>query len=121
MQTRHVAKMAGPRRKSETTDPDPSCGGGGEGSPRGAKGLKMASREEGTRLGGGDQQGALDGSSTTSRKKQKDRANQESREVKRAVAAGVVVGGNGDAKRGTCCGVCVWLSWLQLCVCAFSI
>ncbi|MEQ2204043.1 hypothetical protein XENOCAPTIV_007027 [Xenoophorus captivus] len=93
-----IAKIAGPGRKRHTSDPDPSSGSdSGDGRPVSAKCLKMASsggngvagsetlgRRSGTqqRRGSGSEHTA-----STSKKKQKDKVNQESREAKRAAAA----------------------------------
>ncbi|CAF93184.1 unnamed protein product, partial [Tetraodon nigroviridis] len=96
-----IAKIAGPGRKRRNSDPDPSSGSdSGDGQPVSAKCLKMSSDGGNSALGGdaaahrgGSQQrrghgreAASDLSSCSSKKKQKDRANQESREAKRAVA-----------------------------------
>ncbi|MEQ2183073.1 hypothetical protein GOODEAATRI_028898 [Goodea atripinnis] len=98
LSTSIIAKIAGPGRKRQTSDPDPSSGSdSGDGRPVSAKCLKMASsggngvagsetlgRRSGTqqRRGSGSEQTA-----STSKKKQKDKVNQESREAKRAAAA----------------------------------
>lgn len=103
-----IAKIAGPGRKRHNSDPDPSSGSdSGDGQPVSAKCLKMSGEGGGSAVGrhGGSQQrrgngreAAPDASSCTSKKKQKDRANQESREAKRAVA--VVDGVITEVKKG---------------------
>lgn len=91
--TSNAAKIAGPGRKRHNSDPDPcgsSSGSGsevGDGRPVGGKWLKMASSstgpsESGRRRG---QRGTDDTAGTS--KKQKERANQESKEAKRTVSA----------------------------------
>lgn len=100
-----IAKIAGPGRKRHTSDSDPSSGSdSGDGRPVSAKCLKMASsgvagsETVGRRRGGRDNSSDLP--SSTSKKKQKDRANQESREAKRAAAAAAVDGVIAEVKRG---------------------
>lgn len=111
VQTHTIAKIAGPGRKRHTSDPDPSSGSdSSDGQPVCAKCLKMASSSSSSAAGGetaghrgGAQQQQRGGSgrdggtglpSSTSKKKQKDRANQESREAKRAAGA------NAEPKKG---------------------
>lgn len=91
--TWNAAKIAGPGRKRHSSDPDPcgsSSGSGsevGDGRPISGKWLKMASSstgpsESGRRRG----QRGPDDAVSASKKKQKDKVNQESKEAKRAAS-----------------------------------
>lgn len=103
-----IAKIAGPGRKRHSSDPDPSSGSdSGDGQPVSAKCLKMSSDGGSDAVGrrgasqprrGHGREPGPDLTSWSSKKKQKDRANQESREAKRAVA--VLDGVIAEVKRG---------------------